>query len=139
MTIDELANTTWAGPGELWLDRAQNEAILCDCTITIGAGEVTYTWSYEGKPQQGRLALRADGADFSDTWHSPTPMPCAPTLTRPWALVDVIGTYSAGDSPPWGWRILVSRRPDAELVLQMTNITPWGEEARAVRMIGKRT
>jgi hypothetical protein len=29
---------------------------------------------------------------------------------------------------------LVLRPPAGELVLQMTNITPWGEEARAVRM-----
>jgi len=42
----------------------------------------------------------------------------------------------AGEGPPWGWRVAVAHRPSGELVLQMTNIKPWGEDGRAVRMIG---
>jgi hypothetical protein len=29
----------------------------------------------------------------------------------------------------------LSERPSGELVLQMTNVAPWGEEQRAVRMV----
>lgn len=140
MKLAELVNTKWAGKAELWLDPAGNEAILCDCTIEVSANEVLYQWSYEGKPQTGRITSRSGetaGADFTDTWHSPSPMVMVPAAQH-WALVDVFGTYTA-DGPPWGWRIHLSRRPDAELVLQMTNVTPWGEEARAVRMICQRT
>ncbi|MBK9037218.1 MAG: hypothetical protein IPL61_39250 [Myxococcales bacterium] len=138
MTLHEMANTSWTGSAELWLDPAGNAAILCDCTIAVGADAVTYAWTYEGAPQTGRLALRADGADFSDTWHSPTPMPCA-AAPAPWALIDVFGTYAAGDGPPWGWRITLAHRPDSdELVLQMTNVKPSGEHGRAVRMIARR-
>jgi hypothetical protein len=52
-----------------------------------------------------------------------------------WSIVDVEGTYSAGDGTDWAWRISLSQRPGGELVLQMTNITPWGERGRAVRMV----
>ncbi len=65
---------------------------------------IHYRWSYETKPQAGKLALRQDGTDCSDSWHSPTRMGC----------------------------------PSDELLLQMTNVAPWGDEARAVRMICKR-
>ena len=38
-----------------------------------------------------------------------------------------------------GWRINpCHQEPSDEWVLQMTNIAPWGEEARAVRMVCKR-
>jgi hypothetical protein len=47
--------------------------------------------------------------------------------------------YEYGPDADWRWRIaLTLRAPTDELVLQMTNIAPWGEEARAVRMVAKR-
>lgn len=137
MTLRELANTQWTGQGELWLDPLGNEAMLCDCKIEVGEAEIRYHWSYEGKPQTGKLALRQGGADFSDTFHSPTAMAFRAAASS-WCLVDVHGTYPAPEGPPWGWRITLSHRPTGELVLQMTNVTPWGEEGRAVRMICKR-
>jgi hypothetical protein len=137
MTLRELANTNWVGRGELWLDPPGNEAILCDCRIELAEAEIRYHWSYEGKPHTGTIALRPDGADFTDTFHSPTPMAFTPGANK-WSLVDVFGTYPAPEGPDWGWRITLSHRPSGELVLQMTNLTPWGEEGRAVRMVGKR-
>ncbi|MBI5538394.1 MAG: hypothetical protein HY898_37065 [Deltaproteobacteria bacterium] len=138
MTIDELTNTQWAGRAELWLDPDSNDAFVSDCTMRIEPGAIRYTWSHEGKPQHGTLTLRAGGADFTDTFHSQVPMACV-AAAGSWGLVDVVGTYTAGDGPPWGWRITVTRRPEPEqLVLQMTNIMPWGEHERAVRMVCKR-
>ena len=76
------------------------------------------------------------GAEFRDSWHQPEPMPCDHVDgTR--ALVEVRGRYGA--DLDWGWRIgLCLRAPTGELVLQMTNVAPWGEEARAVRMTCQR-
>ena len=137
MTLRELANTHWIGQGELWLDPLGNKADICECSIELEEAAILYRWSYEGKPQTGKLALRPDGADFSDSWHSPTPMACIPVANR-WGLVDVFGTWRAGDGPDWGWRITLAHRPSDEIVLQMTIVKPWGEEGRAVRMICKR-
>lgn len=137
-SLEQLANTKWAGRGELWLDAEGNQAELCDCRLELGPEGLEYHWSYEGKPHTGKLVLRAGGADFTDTFHAPTTMSF---VARPeaWALLDLLGTYSGGEGPDWGWRILLSLRPSGELVLQMTNIAPWGEEGRAVRMTCERT
>jgi hypothetical protein len=54
-------------------------------------------------------------------------------LSEARGLFQIQGEY--GPDADWGWRTALSlRTPTDELVLQMTNIAPWGEEARAVRM-----
>jgi len=52
----------------------------------------------------------------------------------PWVFFTVHHAYDVLDNPSWGWQSKLSERPDGCLILQMTNITPWGEEERAVRM-----
>jgi hypothetical protein len=44
-------------------------------------------------------------------------------------------TYDVPSTLSWGWESKLTERPDDSLVLQMTNIAPWGEEDRAVRML----
>ncbi len=133
MTLKDLAGTRWVGESELWLDPLGNKVETSDCSIELAADAIRYKWSYQGKPHTGSITLREGGADFTDTFHSEKPMPCD-TVPNSWCLVDVLGLW--GDGPQkWGWRIYLSRRPDAELVLQMTIIKPTGEDGRAVRMI----
>lgn len=131
-TLDKLAGTSWKGTSELWLDPLGNEATTCDCTLRVESDGVTYTWSHEGKGHRGRVTLTDAGADFQDTFHQREPMRCQ-RLEGAWGIFQVEGTY--GPDSDWGWRIaLVHRTPTGQLVLQMTNVAPWGEEARAVRM-----
>jgi hypothetical protein len=138
MTLASIAGTSWAGQGELWLDQLHNEVELCDCTIEVSADELRYAWSYQGAPHQGRVTVTADGATFTDTWHAPDGFTCVP-IPDAWGLLGVRCTFAAGDGPPWGWEITVALRPGGdELVLQMTNVAPWGEHGRAVRMIVRR-
>ena len=100
---------------------------------------MSYTWSFKGEPHRGSLRLRDGGADFTDTFHASEPMACT-NVADAWPLVNVLGTFSAGDGPRWGWRIALCFDPDDdELVLQMTVIKPHGEEGRAVRMIARRS
>jgi len=132
--LKELSGAPLTGKGELWLDPLGNEAKLSECSITVSDDALSYSWSYEGDPQQGRLELRNDGATWTDSWHSPEPMTCT-AVPGSAASIDVMGSYAAGQGPAWGWRTTVSLRPTGELVLQMTNITPWGEHGRAVRMV----
>ncbi len=137
--IGDVAGSKWRGSAELWLDPLGDEVMRCACTVEVEEGVVRYGWSFKDKPQQGSITLREGGGVFTDSWHSPAAMP-AQDVAGAWGLFCVQGTYGAGDdSPDWGWRIALSVRPaGGELVLQMTNIAPWGEEARAVRMICKR-
>lgn len=142
MTLRVLAGTNWHGPAELWLDPLGNEAQTSACTLHLEPSGLRYTWTYEGAPHQGTITLDEEGGTFIDTWHSPTAMRCE-KASRSTALVDLLGSYAAGDGPRWGWRLLLSLRPPfggapESIVLQMINITPWGEEGRAVRMIATR-
>lgn len=131
--LNKLNDTHWAGTSELWLDPLGDVVTRGECSIAIAERVVLYCWAYEGKPHQGSVTLHEDGAQFTDTWHSPEIMKCG-ALTGARGLFVVEGKY--GEDADWGWRIGLSlRAPSGELVLQMTNIAPWGEEVRAVRMI----
>jgi hypothetical protein len=131
---EALAGTQWTGSAELWLDPLGDVAQRSDCTMTVTDSGVTYTWSYEGSPQFGSIVLRDGAVEFTDSWHQPEPMTCQ-RLADTRGLFAVLGAY--GPDGQWGWRISLSmREPSGQLVLQMTNIAPWGEEARAVRMVG---
>ena len=104
--------------------------------MAIDGDVLRYTWSHEGEPHEGSVTLRDAGAHFTDSWHQKEPLPCKRLGEAP-GLFQVLGRY--GPDADWGWRIGLSlRAPTGELVLQMTNIAPWGEEARAVRMVGSR-
>lgn len=134
--LADLDGTNWQGNAELWLDPLGNDATLSPCTITIAGSVVRYTWRHEGVDHRGSITLHDGGAEFVDTWHSSEPMRCWP-VEKARGLFQVQGAY--GPESEWGWRIGLSlRAPTGELVLQMTNVTPWGEEGRAVRMIGSR-
>ncbi len=133
--LGSLQGTGWAGTKELWLDPLGNEATTCPCTMRVDANVIRYTWTYEGKAQEGSVTLHKEGADFTDTWHSAGVMRCR-LSDGAGGLFQVQGTY--GPDNDWGWRIGVSERPSGEVVLQMTNVAPWGEEGRAVRMVCNR-
>jgi hypothetical protein len=140
--LEDLVGTRWQGTSRLWHDPDPDApAELSEATVSIEAGVVRYTWVWEGKPHVGSFELRptADGteATFTDTWHQVRPMQCRPVPTNG-AMFSVIGTYAAPGDPPWRWRSLVGLRPTGELVLEMINVTPWGEEARAVLIVAKR-
>jgi len=133
-TISELDGTRWIGTAELWLDPLGDEVARSDCTIAVDDDVVSYTWRHESTAHEGSISMRSDGSggDFVDSWHQPEPMAClhVPGTT---ALMEMRGRY--GEALEWGWRIGLSlRTPTGELILQMTNVAPWGEEARAVRM-----
>lgn len=134
--LSEIKGTKWAGTAELWLDPLGDQAVRSECAISVETDMVSYTWSYQDKSRQGSIALREGKADFTDSWHNPEVMTCS-NVPNAWGLFQVQGAY--GPKSNWRWRIGLSfREPTDELVLQMTNIAPWGEEIRAVRMICKR-
>ena len=102
---------------------------------------IDYTWSYQGKPQQGSILFGLDGAAvtarWTDTWHTggqpmdfAGPKPEGPAVTAR-------GTYPAPPGPDWGWRIDVT--PGGEsLRLVMHNVWPeeqGGQEELAVEAV----
>jgi hypothetical protein len=132
--LQKVAGIKWLGTGELWLDAGQDDAHRCECTLQVEANAIAYGWFHEGKGQSGRFSLSGAEVGWSDTWHQSDPVKCARILGAAGLLAC---QYSYSMSGDWRWRVVLSQRPTAELVLQMTNIAPWGEELRAVRMIFK--
>ena len=131
--LTRLLGTQWTGSGELWLDPEGNDVDLCDCALRIETDALHYTWSYEGQTQEGSFTFEEGGATWKDSWHQPEPAKCVDVLDA-WGLFTVEHTYEVPSSPTWGWRTKLSERPNGDLVLQMANLAPWGEEGRAVRM-----
>ena len=124
----------WSGEGELWLDPLGNEAATCDVTATCDGESLQYAWSYEEAEQQGSFAPTTNGATWTDTFHQAEPADCV-RIEDAWGLLTIRHEYSAPGYGTWGWRTGFYLRDEDTLVIQMTNIAPWGEEARAVRMV----
>jgi hypothetical protein len=138
MKLTELHGSTWQGHGELWLDPEGNEAQHYDCSLSIEKDCVKYTWDWEGKTQQGSFVFNQDNAIWIDSWHQSSPVTCQ-IMTQTHCIFCLFNTYHVPSNPDWAWRSQLSQRSSKELVLQMTNIAPWGEEARAVRMVFTKT
>ncbi len=132
--LTKLAGTNWNGSGELWLDPEGNNATNYDCELKIENDAIYYTWSYENETKNGSFTFDESGAIWVDSWHQPESVQCL-NVPDTWSVFTVNNTYDVPSSPSWGWQSKLSERPDGTLVLQMTNITPWGEEGRAVRMV----
>lgn len=133
-TIEKYKGTEWEGPAELWTDPMGNEAAISKAALKFEPEGFTYTWSHEGQEQVGEIKIGEDSIQWQDSWHQPEIVRCE-FIDDSRAIFSVEYSYPAGSGPDWYWRIKLSQRPDESLVLQMTNITPWGEEGRAVRMI----
>lgn len=132
--LQALNKSHWQGKAELWLDPLGNDAEVSHCTLEIKDNILNYTWHSQENAQKGTLTLHAEQMTWADSWHQPTQVTCRyHPQTR--AIFSGEYSYPAPPGPDWGWRIELSQRPDSTLVLQMTNIAPWGEETRAVRMI----
>lgn len=127
-------DSSLSGTNELWLDPAGNDAETSEATLQIQPDGLVYAWSYKGEEKIGQLRRVEDGLSWNDSWHQPEAVRLEPVRDHG-ALLAGEYSYAAGSGPDWYWRIKLARRPDDTLVLQMTNIAPWGEEARAVRMV----
>lgn len=130
--LSDLDGTTWTGTSELWLDPLGNDGAQSPCTLAIDGAVLRYTWTHEGKEHRGAITLLDEGAEFVDSFHQPEPVHCrrAPDARGIFQV-----QYRYGPDQDWAWRIGLGLRSPTELVLQMTNMAPWGEEGRAVRMI----
>ncbi|MCH6258460.1 hypothetical protein MLD52_18005 [Puniceicoccaceae bacterium K14] len=141
MTITELlqkhVDTEWQGQSELWTDPLGNDVSISECKLKFTTEALHYTWSFEDKEENGLFTFSNGQIKWHDSWHQPETVDCRKFDTK-WGIIVFEYKYPASPGPDWGWRIKLSQRPDESLVIQMTNIAPWGEEGRAVRMILKK-
>ncbi len=139
----------WKGTKQLWLmPGAPAKTSTAMATVSVAASgkflHVGYTWQEETL-QQGILIMGVEGdnktvaATWIDSWHNGDRiMNCKGGLTAAGAF-SVRANYPAPPGPDWGWRIEVEPVDAARWWLRMFNITPQGEEAKAVEIEFKRT
>lgn len=132
--LQHKAGSRWQGQSELWLDPLGNEALESPATLVIHADGIDYSWQYQGKNQAGRLTFTDTQASWHDIWHQPDTVKLQYSADNH-GIFSAWYAYPAPPDEDWYWRIQLAQRPDDTLVLQMTNIAPWGEETRAVRML----
>ena len=144
------ATGRWEGTSSLSLPWQRKEPYDSNSSLHIEVGpngsfaQIEYRWSYEGAVQHGVLLIAGNkkgGAvtvGWVDSWHqSPNVM----NMTGMWDKDDafsVLGHYSGGSGPEWGWRFELSLVGDI-LEFEMTNIHPDGKEDWAVRCHYKRS
>ena len=133
MIFKELVGS-WQGVSELWEDPLGDSAQTCECSVQITDDGLSYEWSRKGTVHQGVLKIDDEGAQFSDSFHQQTPVACKAVASR--SVASFAYTYME----EWDWHINVCyREPTGQLLIQMTNGAPWGEQTRAVRMTCNRS
>ena len=140
---------TWRGTSTLQDPHAgvaDESSSTASVSAAPGGVRLDYTWSYQGKPQQGSILISTDDeggavtARWTDTWHTGNqPMACSGPK-RSGSTLSVRGTYAAPPGPNWGWRIDVT--PDGDkLRIVMHNVWPQeqgGKEELAVEAVYER-
>ncbi len=145
----------WEGVYRLWFERdmlAAESSQRGNLRAVLGGRFLLheYSWEFDGRSYAG-VALYGYHIDdkrwecaWVDSFH------CGSSIlfsqgqafshsvgqTEP-AHFAVLGSYGDGKTPPgprWGWRTEIEQPDDDHLVIVMTNISPEGEEAKAVEV-----
>jgi hypothetical protein len=134
---------SWTGTNTLH-DPTTGKPEVTATTLTVTpvlAGRfarVDYTWTYQEKPQEGSFLVGFDAkaatvsTHWIDSWHNgPNVLACTGPADESGTLT-VLGSFPAPPGPDWGWRIAIEPRPATAIRIEMTNISPEGEEYPAV-------
>jgi hypothetical protein len=137
---------SWAGHSTLWLDpEGEGDTQPSSAEIALAANgkalRVDYEWQVDDATERGSMLVERDPkrpgfrAAWVDSWHQDRVMMVLAGDVAD--AVDFRGTYQAEGWPEWGWRIRLEADAD-EMRLLMWNISPEGQEARAVEGIYRR-
>ncbi len=145
----------WEGVYRLWFERdmlAAESGQRGSLRAVLGGRFLLheYSWEFDGRSYAGvalygyHLDERRWECAWIDSFHSGSSIVFSQGQafshsageTEP-AHFAVLGSYGDGKTPPgprWGWRTEIEQLDDDHLVIVMTNISPDGDEAKAVEV-----
>jgi hypothetical protein len=133
---------TWSGKTRTWLDPAaapeESQTDLVAQAICGGRWiRIEYQSAVMGAPHEGQflIGFHKDAQEFEVMWvdgfHTGTSMMCSVGSPREDGAIGVLGHYSAGGQR-WGWRTIFRKPREGELIIEAYNISPAGQEDRAI-------
>jgi hypothetical protein len=137
---------SWAGPSDLWLepdDDAERSDGTANGHAVLGGSFVRfdYSWAFRGKPQEGSMLIGYEPKakrytiTLIDSWHLSSASMRQVGMTD--EAIDVFGEYEVEGHPNWGWRTRIDIK-DESVTVRMWNVSPEGNEDRAVEAVYRR-
>jgi hypothetical protein len=134
---------SWRATNRLWFtptsDVIESPIAL---TLDVAVGDVVcalrYEWTYDDAVHTGILLVHdpagatAPDMVWSDSFHTGSTLMPFRQGERTDTSIVATGSYAAPPGPDWGWRIALISETSNDLLIQMYNITPTGEEGLAV-------
>ena len=133
-------NLPWLAPEKRVTESVSQLHIDCDSHNSFAT--ITYTWSYEGKKQEGTMLIsmaaktKAVEIGWVDSWHESSAVLHLAGTESDSGSIKTKGSYSAGKET-WGWTIALDHTAD-QLTLTMENVPPTGDPQWAVKAIYKK-
>lgn len=137
---------SWKGVNHLWVMPGETSQVS-DTSAVVGLvaqGKfitVQYTWEIDRKPQEGLLVIggrqneREVHGFWIDSWHNGDDRMILDGMITETGGISVLGSYRVQEGPDWRWRIAIEPQEDGEFLMKMYNITPQGQEERAVEAV----
>jgi hypothetical protein len=135
----------WAGPTRTWFDPSGPAfESTTEATIESLFGgrfvRISYAGTVPQNPHAGQMILgfhndaRAFAMAWLDSFHTGTSLLLSVGEPRADGAISVLGSYAAGPER-WGWRTVIRRPQPDQLVIEAYNISPAGQEDRAIESV----